>query len=569
MQLKPISELNKRPEEIDSHAGRTEKSRLSLNFRESVTMPGALTVAASALVYYPRVKRLRDGSYLLFTQDRRVSSCVYYAKSPDGLHYGARNVFYRSRPVVREDGEEDTLCYATTDALVLSNGDVLAFTSFRYNKGYALDAKYCGILMRRSSDNGNTWSKERLIYLGRNWEPSAIERPDGEIQVYFSHTAPKFYLDPTVRTASKIHTSSGSAIIRSRDGGEHWEPDVMGAPYAAWRVSQNYVETMENGTKIFTNQMPVALSLHNGDIALATESDMMVGRFMLTMSYSSDNWARPLGIDEDGPADKTPAFTYGAGPYLAQFPSGETVLFFNTQDKFFVRMGDERARGFSEKNEILAFSGRTGYWGTVLVDTPHSLLACAPHVREERDETGRIVSVNNDLMVGRYYLNHTIRAERAAGELFSSDGDALFLGAGSQAQTSVRVALDEENLYIRSDRLDRRLEHRDGEKICLAGEDGLFITADYSLEGDLYATVNGRGTREITHETTLFGELDGDPFYTNGAVTVVTVPRKFIGERSRLGISVKLSDYEGDQVHTEYLPGVEESDTSTYMEILL
>ena len=170
------------------------------------------------------------------------------------------------------------------------------------------------------------FDEEKLIYVGRNWEPYILVKKDGEVQVYFSHTAPKFYLDKTVRTDSPIKTSSGTAIIRSYDNGETWTPNVTEPPFAAWRVSQSYVATMENGTKCFTNQMATAVELGDGSIAIATESDLANYTFRLTVAYTHDNFARELGIDEDGPADKMFAFEEGAGPYMAHFTSGETIL---------------------------------------------------------------------------------------------------------------------------------------------------------------------------------------------------------------------------------------------------
>jgi len=570
MNLKQIRSLNKDLQVTDSHSGNTGRSALALNLRESYTMRGENCPAVSSKVYYPRIKKCADGSYIMFNQDSRVSASVFYAKSVDGLHYSKRFPLFSVKPTVRDDGEEDKLCYASCDAIVLKNGSILAFASYRYNKGYVLDAKYSGLLMRRSDDNGVTWSSERLIYLGRNWEPSAIELPSGEIQVYFSHTAPKFYYDKTVRTDSKIHTSSGSALIRSYDGGEHWTPDVMGPPYAAHRVTQNYVETMANGTKIYTNQMPVAVALNNGDIALATESDMMAGRFLLTLSYSHDNWERPLEMDEDGPEDKLPAFTYGAGPYITQFPSGETVLGYNTANKYFLRMGDERGKGFAEAADLTAFGGREGYWGNILADTAHSLLVSMPNVREIRGENGKIVACDNDMMIERYYLNHDIRAVEYKNENTWDEtcGDALFAGGLSRAQIAVRAAYDSENVYIRVDRTDDVLEHRDGEKIYMSfGES--FVTCDYSLEGEVYATVNHRQSKEISVKTELFGKLDGPAFSENGAVTVVTVPRRLLPECKEFGIFVKMSDYCGDNKLTEGLAGVDENDLDTYYRVAI
>ena len=144
MSLKKISQLNKIPQARDSHA-EAVNSRLSRNFREKVTMVGANCPAVSYKVYYPRIKKCADGTYIMFNQDSRVSACVYYAKSYDGLYYSNRQPLFNASLTVRDDGEEDKLCYASCDAIVLKSGKILAFASYRYNKGYVLDAKYSGL----------------------------------------------------------------------------------------------------------------------------------------------------------------------------------------------------------------------------------------------------------------------------------------------------------------------------------------------------------------------------------------------------------------------------------------
>ena len=82
------------------------------------------------------------------------------------------------------------MLFSSADAIVLSNGDVLAFAAFRLNKGFRLNNLNNGIMMRRSSDNGRTWSEPQVIYRGTTWEPSALQLSTGEIHVYFTSSDP-------------------------------------------------------------------------------------------------------------------------------------------------------------------------------------------------------------------------------------------------------------------------------------------------------------------------------------------------------------------------------------------
>ena len=526
MKIRNIAELNTRRHSFDSHATQTHKSHLESDRRSFVIIEGEGSTVFSKRVYYPRIKVLRDGSYIMFAQDGRVSGNCFYNKSNDGLSWSDRRSIFMSYETVRDDGESDYIYWCNCDAQVMPDGEILAFCSYRYRSGYNLDSKYSGIVMKRSKDNGETWSDGVEIYRGRNWESSPLLLRDGELQLYFSHTAPKFYIEPRVKTDAKIHTSSGSAIIRSFDSGNTWTPDVKEPPYAAHRVTQTYVESLDNGTKCFTNQMPVAVELHNGDIALATESDMARGRFMLTMSYSHDNWARPLDIDEDGPSDKNSAFDFGAGPYIVQFDSGETLLSYNTADQFHLRLGDEYAKNLTSERDIIAFDGNPGYWGCLCVDSSHRVLAAMPKVWEDR--TTRPWTSDNDMMLCRYYLNHTIYAHRITendafeDSAWSMCDEALFVGAQTDAQMSLSFMYDEGSLYVRVDRLDRDLSRSDKEHIYIKTESG--VVCLHRTFHESYALLDGKRI-DSEYKSYVVNAAESDNADTWGVATIFKIPK--------------------------------------------
>ena len=281
--MKPVSirDLNTAAPVTDSHAGECATYRLAPSYRDTVTLDGKSNPAISRKVYYPRVKKLPDGSYFLVHMDMRLGGSIYASHSADLRHFTPRVALLAGHDVLR-DGEEDRFVYATPDAAVLPNGDLLVVCQWRYSKGYSKDAKNCGLMTLRSRDGGKTFEKEKVVYVGRCWEPYMLVLSSGEVQIYFSHTAPKFYEDPSLLADSLIKTSSGSALIRSFDNGETWTPDVKDAPYAAHRVSQSYICTTSGGTKCFTDQMATAVELGNGDIAFSCESDCGDYRFRVT-----------------------------------------------------------------------------------------------------------------------------------------------------------------------------------------------------------------------------------------------------------------------------------------------
>ena len=134
--MKPVSirDLNTAAPVTDSHAGECATYRLAPSYRDTVTLDGKSNPAISRKVYYPRVKKLPDGSYFLVHMDMRLGGSIYASHSADLRHFTPRVALLAGHDVLR-DGEEDRFVYATPDAAVLPNGDLLVVCQWRYSKG--------------------------------------------------------------------------------------------------------------------------------------------------------------------------------------------------------------------------------------------------------------------------------------------------------------------------------------------------------------------------------------------------------------------------------------------------
>ena len=321
--------------------------------------------------HYARIKRMRDGRFILFYQSSQQAWSIYWTTSRDLKSWAKPQVLFATHKIL--DGADDR-CYSCADARVLDNGDILVVCSFRANKGFSSNMKLDGLMVRRSTDNGRTWQPEQVIYVGANWEPFVHQTDNGEVQVYFTHSAPK-------RVVEDTKGSTGVAIIRSHDRGRTWTPDVTDYPYAADRVAQQYTRTTDAGVKIFTDQMPSALQTRpHGRIALAMESHLANGDYMISLAYTARNWPDKLAMDEPGPADRQNNMFLGAAPYLARFPSGESVLAYNRASRQYIRLGDRDARAFGDPETFLP---GTGFWGSIEVAGPRHLVTTMANVRPD------------------------------------------------------------------------------------------------------------------------------------------------------------------------------------------
>ena len=531
-----IDQLNKAEPVINDHADDWAQSRLEPNFRQynEVTEAKLRVKAAN----YPRIKKVADDRYILFYQDNQTAQNIYYSVSSDLKDWGLGVKLFKSHNIT-VNGSNDTMCYSSCDATVLANGDIMAIASFRSSRNFRVTNEFNGLAMRISSDGGETWGEEQIIYKGSNWEPQILQLPSGEIQVYFTHGGPK--IQPQMEAGiptSQMVPSSGTAIIRSFDNGKTWDPYVMEPPYAAHRVSQQYTHT-ENGIKVFTDQMPCAILLNNSNtIALATESKFLQGSeeiYYITMDYNDDNWAVGLDIDEEGPTDKQANMYLGAAPYLRQFPSGETILSNNRSSKFQIRLGDSQARTFGDP--INPLSG-TGYWGSLELIQSHIVVGTMTYARKVSNQQ------QNRIMISQNVLNHRIDVPTAKMKIdggnqdWASCTDALFVGSDSQAQTAVRPAKDDNRLYFLVETLDTYLSEGDTVELYLGdgasdelnntlrltvGPNGLVSAARF--DGNDFAAID---TKDIQAAVTLQGTIGNDEDEDTGYMVELSIPRSLV-----------------------------------------
>jgi len=508
-----ISELNTKAYALDSHASFTSESSLELNFRDYYEYRSNKLIAEKP--YYPRIKKISEDKYLLFYQNATHGSDIYVAIL-DGLgKVNSTKMIYSRYPA-----SGDTRYFANCDACVLKNGDVLTVASFRAKTNYANKPAQNGLVIRRSRDKGVTWEPEQIVYYGTTWEPYIYQDPESEeIQIYWTNTN----IYPI--EGGETNGSSGVAIIRSLDNGYTWTSDLS-KTYSGQIVSQTATQFL-NGRQFYSDQMPCAIKLHNGKIALALETrNTTAGNYKYTISFSSDNWARALNVDETGPADKRTNLFSAAGPYLRQFLSGEVVLTYHWSGYLNYKMANADATVYG--SEYAIFDG-AGNWGATEIDGDHSLIAT-------------IGFKDFGIMLGRLYLNHRVFPEKATPVIdgdnadWENNTDALFIGSETQAQCSIRFAYDDDNIYILTEALDDYVNSADKTAFYIAGgEKGniytrVTVSVDGSItaeafEGGIFTKINNSG---ISNSVYVSGTMDENGDKDRGYIIELKVPRSAI-----------------------------------------
>jgi len=440
-----IEKLNQSASTINSHADVTSRSSLKMNFRSYVDL-GESELGVT-VPHYPRIKKMANGNFIMFfNQNQHGGSCYYSISSNLKLWQSMGKIFNSVNITDLTYGNSNVRMFATTDAVVLANGDILAVSSYRARDGgYTTMPRDAGLILRRSTNNGTSWSEPVAIYQGVNWEPYLIQLPSGEIHCYFTDSS---------RTGIQSK-DTGTAMIVSKDNGKTWTPGFGSTPYYVIRSKHTI-----NGNTYFNDQMPSVIKLNgSNELAAVVETTGGDNLYHISLAYSGEDgeW-KHLAKDEAGPTDRiTKAFS-GAAPYLVQFASGETVLSYNSSSKLNMKMGDAKARSFG--NSYIPFSG-SGFWGTMQLANDHILIGSMPNTSK------------GTMMLAQFVLNHRITATHRSVAIDGSNTEwadtdhALFVGEKSQAQGTLRCAFDNENVYFLTEVLDNSIEKDDHVAIYL------------------------------------------------------------------------------------------------------
>lgn len=557
--LTPFEKLNASADAVNSHKDDWAQSVLTLNYRSIVNV-GASVLGTSS-PSYSRIVKLADGSYILTAHDSYSGgngSTVYWATSQDLVHWTPQGKLFASRSVVNARGQEATRLYTNGFGKVLSNGDVLMFASFRTTGTYSFwkwrDDQ--GIEMRRSTDNGKTWSEPYEVYRGPNWEAIMLEDGDGELELYFSESRPWI---------SGSH--SGTSMVRSTDGGRTWLPGLGKEPY---RVIRHTWYDAHQDKWLFTDQMPGLIILNDSKCkagVFESAHDYPVGgsvNFCISFAWSPEdgNWNYIEGEEKDGtgldvktakvgPVDRKIDVWNGSAPSLLQFPSGETVVSYGQDWYQWLRIGDSRARNFGDAGKYLPAKGS---WSSILLDGTHELIT---HMRNSTD--GKNVGV----ILCKLALNHRIAAsshkvviDGGNSDWVNAD-DALFAGSKCQAQATLRCAADADNIYFLVECRDENVSKDDYVQVFIAPSDAAKLNAQ-----TLRVKVGINGLRNqgvyagnwiekdfganavVRYDATLSDASDVD----NGWLAEICVPRSSVKVvDGKVKVNLALFDMEGGE----------------------
>jgi len=373
---------------------------------------------------------------------------IYSRKSKDdGLTWSDAIIVRKS---YKDTSKNDNVCYACPDFIELPNGQILVAYQWRYNNGYndiENTNRNCGIETIVSLNMGDSFvaASVKKAYWGRNWEPSFVLLPSGELQMFFTDT----------------HTlQCNVGLIRSFDYGNTWKPttsvDVTGCEYIS--------RTEENGKTY--DGMAVGQYLNNDNgIAIALECDGGSKTPWIVKSSVENNWIYPdFTSPMTGPEPDRKKLLHedfrGFAPYMEKLPSGEVIVQSNgkftkdSSEKMWVFIGDEKAENFS-----YASSPHASWWGSVAYIGNEEIISSGNAGYKENGTDYQM------LRITKGKINRSMSIKKGEIETFplgSFDrtlNKDWFIGGISQAQAYMHMKYTEENLNIGCHIYDKQLNY--------------------------------------------------------------------------------------------------------------
>lgn len=374
---------------------------------------------------YPRLLRLADGSFVAVYEDHNGNTDLIRTYDGGNTWSSPFQSFGRFNYVDKGNGNEVLVNAANPEIVQLKNGTILLACNYRPEKDGIIPFS---IAVRRSEDNGKTWTDPQMIYKGGKkfqdgcWEPSFLQLPDGEVKIYFSN-----------ETKFTDSDDQDIEIMTSKDNGKTWsEPRTV-----SYRAGHR-------------DGMPVARIIKDEIVASIEDNHIDQFKPYTVRTKIADDWSVPVLADSPGRnyalSEKVADDIYMGAPYLLALPRGENLLSYQTTrgrdnhnwelSTMEVAIGDTDARNFTRVTRPFEISlSQQAKWNSLAMWDENTVVALSS------------VDLKNSTVAPWMIKGHIIYDLNVKGRLINDY--PVFVGSRSEANVSAGMGRDVSNLYIK------------------------------------------------------------------------------------------------------------------------
>lgn len=412
----------------------------------------------------------------------------------------------------------------------------------------------------KSYDGGLTWKENQIVYEASSefengcWEPSALQIPSGEIQLFFSN-------ENVYRNSNEQNIS----LIRSSNNGLTWSttPEIV-----SFRAGKR-------------DGMPSPILLKNqNEIVFSIEDNSVENQFKpyIIRNSITENWKQTVDANSNNRnyalEEVLSNPIYAGAPYLSQISTGEVLMSYqgtenratndiNNADMKVV-IGTNDAKNFNKKSTpFLLSSGKSALWNSIKVLDDDTVVALT--TTNQFSNSSQIWMIKGHVVPEINAAKETAIIDGQSNEAVWQKKSPVFIGQKSNTQLEANFTYDTEFLYAFAQVKDSQIVSTD----ALTGSDGLNLYLDpknrnliasgksiFKLElgqSNLFSIYEGENSKWKKLDN-LQGIVTTTVKTTNGYRIEVKIPWNVLGgmpaKQTRIGYNIELRE-KGTNNYTE------------------